>query len=88
MIIPDYLSELEKYREEQALSVRDMAALIGISKTAYYDWLNGKAPIIKNGKIYETAYKLLQYNKTKSKISPQDYRKQSLLKLMKKLRSS
>ena len=45
MIIPDYLSELEKYRKEQALSVRDMAALIGISKTTYYDWLNGKAPI-------------------------------------------
>lgn len=45
MIIPDYLSELEQYRKEQALSVRDMATLIGISKTTYYDWLNGKAPI-------------------------------------------
>lgn len=45
MIIPDYLPELEKYRKEKALSVRDMAALIGISKTTYYDWLNGKAPI-------------------------------------------
>lgn len=45
MTIPDYLSKLEQHRKEKALSVRDMAALIGISKTSYYDWLNGKPPI-------------------------------------------
>lgn len=58
MTIPDYLSELEQYRKENDLSVRDMAVLIGISKTAYYDWLNGKAPI--KIKTYEKIEKFLQ----------------------------
>ena len=58
MTIPDYLPKLEQYRKEKTLSVRDMAALIGISKTAYYDWLNGKAPI--KIKTYEKVEKFLQ----------------------------
>ena len=39
--------------------------------------LNKKEAIVENGKVYETAYKLLQYNKTKGKINLQDYKKQS-----------
>lgn len=58
MTIPDYLPKLEQYRKEKALSVRDMATLIGISKTTYYDWLNGKTPI--KIKTYEKVEKFLQ----------------------------
>ena len=45
--------------------------------------LNNKEAIVENGKVYETAYKLLQYNKTKGKINLQDYKKQSFFILKK-----
>ena len=45
--------------------------------------LNKTEAIVENGKVYETAYKLLQYNKTKGKINLQDYKKQSFFILKK-----
>lgn len=45
--------------------------------------LNKKVAIIENGKIYETAYKLLQYNRTRGKVNLQDYKKQSFFILKK-----
>lgn len=72
------------YRSGLQQEIKNMSKQLNKQeKKSVKNILNGKAPIIKNGKIYETAYKLLQYNKTKSKISPQDYRKQSLFILKK-----
>lgn len=33
---------IEEYRERHNLSKREIAAIIGVGKSTYYDWLNGK----------------------------------------------
>ena len=33
---------IEEYRERHNLSKREMAVIIGVGKSTYYDWLNGK----------------------------------------------
>ena len=50
--------ELENYRITNQLSVTKLVKLVGIGRTTYYEWKNGKAPAKLS--VYEKVEKFLQ----------------------------
>lgn len=52
------VKKLEEYRTRNNVPKREMAAIIGVSKTTYYDWLNGKT--IKKISVLEKIQRILE----------------------------
>lgn len=52
------IKKLEEYRTRNNVPKREMAAIIGVSKTTYYDWLNGKT--IKKISVLERIQQILE----------------------------
>lgn len=50
--------ELENYRITNQLSITKLVGLVGIGRTTYYEWKNGKVPAKLS--IYEKVEKFLQ----------------------------
>ena len=50
--------ELENYRITNQLSITKLVKLVGIGRTTYYEWKNGKAPAKLS--VYEKVEKFLQ----------------------------
>lgn len=44
--LDEILKQLEEYREHHNISKRQMATIVGVGKSTYYNWLNGE-PIKK-----------------------------------------
>lgn len=53
----DLLEQLENFRKTNNISVDKMADLLGMSRSAYYNWLNGLEP--KGLSIYKKAIAIL-----------------------------
>lgn len=53
----DLLERLENFRKINNISVDKMADLLGMSRSAYYNWLNGLEP--KGLTIYKKAITIL-----------------------------
>lgn len=53
----DLLEQLENFRKTNNISVDKMADLLGMSRSAYYNWLNGLEP--KGLTIYKKATAIL-----------------------------
>lgn len=52
------VKKLEEYRTRNNVPKREMAAIIGVSKTTYYDWLNGKT--VKKISVLERIQQILE----------------------------
>lgn len=50
--------ELENYRTTNQLTITKLVELVGIGRTTYYEWKNGKAPAKLS--VYEKVEKFLQ----------------------------
>lgn len=61
------VKKLEEYRTRNNVPKREMAAIIGVSKTTYYDWLNGKT--IKKILVLERIQQILEEENNGAKTS-------------------
>lgn len=61
------VKKLEEYRTRNNVPKREMAAIIGVSKTTYYDWLNGKT--IKKISVLEKIQQILEEENNGTKTS-------------------
>lgn len=61
------VKKLEEYRTRNNVPKREMAAIIGVSKTTYYDWLNGKT--IKKISVLEKIQRILEEENNGAKTS-------------------
>lgn len=61
------VKKLEEYRTRNNVPKREMAAIIGVSKTTYYDWLNGKT--IKKISVLERIQQILEEENNGAKTS-------------------
>ena len=61
------VKKLEEYRTRNNVPKREMAAIIGVSKTTYYDWLNGKT--VKKISVLERIQQILEEESNGAKTS-------------------
>lgn len=61
------VKKLEEYRTRNNVPKREMAAIIGVSKTTYYDWLNGKT--VKKISVLERIQQILEEENNGAKAS-------------------